>query len=1156
MSATTILIGALVVFVFMRVVCQPKLEPGTEDWHEVLGPRTGDVALLAIVRYLGTFSLMVALGAGISVALTWWVESFDPAPLLSQDGQQTVDQIERLLAVFGVARLYLSHSAMLVGFAYMLLFGIGLLLYSAQSTRGVEKRFKAEIERLNQLGFSNKLRPIAPNEHMKKVDKAIAGARLANAESGIVEALFRRRFMYDVVRRLDPNLLREVGGRVPVSPLVGVFRFLFSSPLSRQVNRAGRVVAILAMITFVPASLVITSAELRAAIDHKQPKLKALQEALTLKLFLDAYAPLPGSPADGDETNPAGNEQKEDPENREFQSEHCDEGDETLPPEICVVIAEFGKAFETAWGASLFDRSGSELRDHAEEISAARRAWTRRQVLLESVASRAATMRVVETAPDRSQRRAWTHAVVDVELKARTGSGPATEFGKLASKIFASMVYRETGPVVIETIERPLTLRELAAPAVAAAVGWSINGVGLGGTQHAPLDSILSNILKEMTTQRAEDAIARSADSAGLHRAAELAALSAASRVRASRKTPRDAMRIDQETMQNVNAFVTPDLARRYEGEIDQVTKFEFPQRTEILAPPRVSLETVPSESIDWSKVRGALRSYRNDTGIGTFDSLASYSSVFPGIPGQRAQSREARVARALAADQASVSYGLPPTHLTGPAIGHTDPPTRAGGGLQTLKAAEITLIAKDHLDRARSFERLHGYQKVGGVLIGRNPDAATEVLNLVGVDFTIDDTPNKLTIQFTHANGRKTTVGPYDRSIAHLALAYAADGRPTTVTILPAHPLPDLKILLHPALVNTKAGCHAIRLDQFVDSFGSAGPLHDRRRTADEQRLIVNGLYRRAWAERWLARSRAQKHILEQWLEPYPERIADFIRSEEMPAIAGQFATAHSVLDDTYFPDESPMQLDLWEQLPLLRLREDVFDPQLVSILEACLIEENMDSSDSSTQCVVQQATRAGLNLNEEPTHYWHQTPQIFPTSGVREVPYGLDKDLKFAQIPRDIWEDPLRFVLLNTVIIERYAGRSLEFESSREAEPLELTELQDLLEQTVLKSARIDPDALRTLRVMQEFTVAQRLFRAAFDGYLGEQFPVERLVEIARGTANHVDFDTVRTDQWLLRGSHETTTRPPDAITELRKALGLPNAQEATCLGSDLSR
>ena len=121
----------------------------------------------------------------------------------------------------------------------------------------------------------------------------------------------------------------------------------------------------------------------------------------------------------------------------------------------------------------------------------------------------------------------------------------------------------------------------------------------------------------------------------------------------------------------------------------------------------------------------------------------------------------------------------------------------------------------------ARSFRRLRAYYKVGGVLVGREPDEVAKGLDLVGIDFAFDEMGAGLTIHSTHSDGTKTTVGPYDPAVAHLALAYAADGRPVTVTIVPAPPLADRKILLHPALVDTEVGCHAIRLDQFVDRFG-----------------------------------------------------------------------------------------------------------------------------------------------------------------------------------------------------------------------------------------------------------------------------------------------------------------------------------------------
>ena len=95
----------------------------------------------------------------------------------------------------------------------------------------------------------------------------------------------------------------------------------------------------------------------------------------------------------------------------------------------------------------------------------------------------------------------------------------------------------------------------------------------------------------------------------------------------------------------------------------------------------------------------------------------------------------------------------------------------------------------------------MRAYYKVGGVLVGREPDDVAKGLDLVGIDFAFDEMGAGLTIHLTHSDGTKTAVGPYDPAVAHLALAYAADGRPVTVTVVPAPPLADRKILLHPAL-------------------------------------------------------------------------------------------------------------------------------------------------------------------------------------------------------------------------------------------------------------------------------------------------------------------------------------------------------------------
>ena len=262
------------------------------------------------------------------------------------------------------------------------------------------------------------------------------------------------------------------------SRVAGVLRFLISMPLSRQVKRAGRIVSVLAMVTIVPASLVVASADLGQAIDKKRPELEALAAALTLEVGLSretAREDRPDSSKGKDQPKTEGKEDEGD------QGEWCDAGGAILPAEACVAAAEFGEAFEAAWGATLLEQSGARVRATAEGIGDARRAWARRQVLLESVARRTGTVNVAEATSRATGRRAWARGVLDAELKARTGSGPVTSFGKRAGEIFGGLARRVSGPVAMEVTDRPLTLRELASTAVAAGVGLSVDSAALGG---------------------------------------------------------------------------------------------------------------------------------------------------------------------------------------------------------------------------------------------------------------------------------------------------------------------------------------------------------------------------------------------------------------------------------------------------------------------------------------------------------------------------------------------------------------------------------------------------------------------------------------------------------------------------------------------------
>jgi len=111
------------------------------------------------------------------------------------------------------------------------------------------------------------------------------------------------------------------------------------------------------------------------------------------------------------------------------------------------------------------------------------------------------------------------------------------------------------------------------------------------------------------------------------------------------------------------------------------------------------------------------------------------------------------------------------------------------------------------------SFPRLHGHSGVGGVLIGRPPDAG----RLNGRDLTwTTDLKGQVTVDVVLAD-TVVQVGPAQSETVAAALAYAADGRPTAATILNVIPTAAQRVLLHPALVNTPVGCRVVELDRLL---------------------------------------------------------------------------------------------------------------------------------------------------------------------------------------------------------------------------------------------------------------------------------------------------------------------------------------------------
>ena len=134
---------------------------------------------------------------------------------------------------------------------------------------------------------------------------------------------------------------------------------------------------------------------------------------------------------------------------------------------------------------------------------------------------------------------------------------------------------------------------------------------------------------------------------------------------------------------------------------------------------------------------------------------------------------------------------------------------------------------------------------------------------------------------------------------------------------------------------------------------------------------------------------------------------------------------------------------------------------------------------------------------------------------SQVRVEPYTLGDGYHFMKGPENpdvnpTW--PFYFTLYYLKQLERFEDIDTHLEHASEAREHSLklrNEITDTVHQT-LRRGGIDEELFIDLR---QFVVAQRVFRLAFLGYFGNQFPVEHLIRLARHTEGSVKRVKTRT-------------------------------------------
>lgn len=335
--------------------------------------------------------------------------------------------------------------------------------------------------------------------------------------------------------------------------------------------------------------------------------------------------------------------------------------------------------------------------------------------------------------------------------------------------------------------------------------------------------------------------------------------------------------------------------------------------------------------------------------------------------------------------------------------------------------------------------------------------------------------------------NGSWHNIGNFTAAVVNQALRYAADERVVATTITPG----DEKVIrrvtyLHPALVDTPMGCRVIEADRFVDTFSfDQGTSFDRRLSNISQDRIALSKFLRfsAFAERIAeATSNGSQCPI--------DKINDIVTKNKLGNI-----TVSSTLDTVIQKFVS----------------EDMAKPSGANnFLRIAYNCANVPQTDTAS-CLCK-------NANDLANKYWFPEDH---TSQFREKPVQLSNDLAWLKQSKDGFAHIDLWLHTTFALRERsYNSSGIADESTATAMNFKDSQLSllkkvivgDLLE-PYLKQKLNSPSYEHFVRPLEDFVIVQRLIRAALNGQLSDQFPIEKLVKLQYDTRSFVPYQpTIR--------------------------------------------
>jgi hypothetical protein len=363
----------------------------------------------------------------------------------------------------------------------------------------------------------------------------------------------------------------------------------------------------------------------------------------------------------------------------------------------------------------------------------------------------------------------------------------------------------------------------------------------------------------------------------------------------------------------------------------------------------------------------------------------------------------------------------------------------------QALKPGKFAEAAA----RARDFEKLTVFNRVGGVLIGRTVASDAGVLD--GYSLRQEAAAaDRVTLVLRDASGSEDRLGPYAPDIIYRALLFAADGRPLVVTILNTG-LDDLqKVILHSALVDTAVGCEMIELDKFV--FGYIRKDLRDAHSAEMRRVKgYDALY-------ILAAMQGARGLVNPQFQPeFDERISRHVMDRTAEAL--QSALGDPLLFSD--PKRSPLAASY-----------RIYKQPVLDAMKMCAAKRPA-SLDLFGACMADAARTTVFSKTEVEAWLTPPKPLEF-VSGVRDRPFSINADLAFlASSTTGEGTGALQFLIQDT-------------DGSGDADVWSFDSLTPSIQEGVRALVQTNAQAAAILHDSEDFTVLQRLFRLVFGGQI----------------------------------------------------------------------